>query len=99
MLHYLIVIPVFLIMVTFLVAAHEYGHFLFARLNGMEVEEFSIGLGKPAWTWMRKKGTEYTFRPLPLGGFVRIKGMVPQEDGSEIDVPNGFYSKSPMARL
>jgi len=86
-------------MITALVAAHEYGHFLFARLNGMEVEEFSIGLGKPAWIWMRRKGTEYTFRPLPLGGFVRIKGMVPQEDGSETEVPNGFYSKSPMARL
>jgi regulator of sigma E protease len=86
-------------MVTVLVAAHEYGHFLFARLNRMEVEEFSIGLGKPAWVWMRRKGTEYSFRPLPLGGFVRIKGMVPQEDGSEIEVPNGFYSKSPLARL
>ncbi len=86
-------------MITALVAAHEYGHFLFARLNGMEVEEFSIGLGKPAWIWMRRKGTEYTFRPLPLGGFVRIKGMIPQEDGSETQVPNGFYSKTPLARL
>ncbi|HEY3781324.1 MAG TPA: M50 family metallopeptidase [Fimbriimonadaceae bacterium] len=97
--HFVIVTLVFLLMVTVLVAAHEYGHFLFARLNRMEVEEFSIGLGKPAWVWMRRKGTEYSFRPLPLGGFVRIKGMVPQEDGSEIEVPNGFYSKSPLARL
>jgi len=130
-LHYLIVAPVFLLMVTVLVAAHEYGHFLFAKLNGMDVEEFAIGLGTPRWIWMRRpqrklaadsqararpdnasealppsekiedaeEETVFTVRPLPVGGFVRIKGMIPQEDGSEILVPNGFYSKSPARRL
>jgi regulator of sigma E protease len=99
MLTYLLVVPVFLIMVTILVAAHEYGHYLFARMNGMEVEEFSIGFGKKLFVWMRKHDTEFTIRALPLGGFVRMKGMVPQEDGSETEVENGFYSKSPLRRL
>src|SRR5579859_4472111 len=107
----LITIPVLLTMITLLVAAHEYGHYLFARLFKMDIEEFSIGFGhmpsgfakalgkKPYWTWMKKGDTEFNIRPLPLGGFVRIKGMMPQEDGSETKIENGFYSKSPAKRL
>ena len=89
----------FLVMISLLVAAHEYGHYLFARLFGMDVEEFAIGFGKQKWVYRVKNGTEFTLRPWPLGGFVRIKGMVPEEDGSEIDVPNGFYSKPPLHRF
>lgn len=93
-------IPVFLLMVTVLVAAHEYGHYLFAKLNRMEVEEFSIGIGPgPLFTWMRRGDTIFTVRPLPFGGFVRIKGMMPQPDGSETQVENGFYSRSPFRRF
>lgn len=96
---WILTVVVFLLLISALVAAHEYGHFLFARLCGMEVEEFSIGMGKPAWTFMHKKGTEYNLRAFPIGGFVRIKGMVPQEDGSEVNIENGFYSKSPYKRF
>ena len=100
MLHFLVTAVVFLAMITVLVAAHEYGHYLFARLNKMEVEEFAIGLGpKPLFTWMRRGGTNFTVRPLPFGGFVRIKGMVPEEDGSETKIEHGFYNKAPLARL
>lgn len=94
----LITIVVFLVMICVLVAAHELGHFLAARLFKMDVEEFAIGFGKGKLVWMKRGGTEYTLRPFPLGGFVRIKGMIPEEDGSEIHVPNGFYSKSPWQR-
>lgn len=103
----------FLLLVTVLVAAHELGHFWFARLFKMEVEEFAIGLGRPKWVWLKGERlapgnllgetatevTEYTVRPIPFGGFVRIKGMEPREDGSEIHVANGFYSKPPWQRF
>jgi len=93
-------ILVLLLMLSILVAAHELGHYLFARIFGMDVEEFSIGFGRPKWRYARNKaGTEFTLRPIPLGGFVRVKGMVPEEDGSEVDIINGFYSKSPVARF
>lgn len=92
-------ILLFLTMLSVLVAAHEYGHFLVAKLCKMDVEEFAIGFGKPFWTYMRKNGTDYTLRPLPLGGFVRIKGMQPEDDGSEVNIENGFYSKRPGARF
>src|SRR5947207_10630088 len=99
----LLVATVFLLMLCVLVAAHELGHYLFARLFGMGVEEFAIGFGKrPLWVWMRKtykvddpkvqdltETTDFTVRPWPLGGFVKIKGMLPEEDGSEVAVPGG----------
>lgn len=90
---------VFVTMMSLLVAAHELGHFLAAKMCGMDVEEFAIGFGKWKWVYMRRNGTEYTFRPFPLGGFVRIKGMMPFEDGSETKIPRGFYSKSPLSRI
>lgn len=104
-------IVVFLLIVSLLVAAHELGHYLFARWFGMAVEEFAIGFGKGKWVWRRaihkiedSEGThefetEYTLRPIPLGGFVRMAGMQFMEDGSETRVRNGFYSKPPFARF
>lgn len=108
-----IFIPAFLLMISILVAAHEYGHYLLARAFGMGVEEFAIGFGKkPLWVYARKKyllttesgqaleeSTDFTVRPWPLGGFVRIKGMLPEDDGSEVQVPGGFYSKAPWKRF
>ncbi len=96
---YLVTALVLLLMASLLVAVHEYGHYLFARLFKMEVEEFAIGFGPKPWVYRRKNGTMYTFRPIPLGGFVRIKGMAPEEDGSEIGIEGGFFSKSPFARF
>lgn len=95
----LLVILCYLLMVTVLVVAHEFGHYIVARWFKMEVEEFAIGFGRPYWTYARKNGTEYTLRPFPLGGFVRVKGMVPEEDGSETKVENGFYSRGPWPRF
>lgn len=98
-------ILVFLLMISVLVAAHEYGHYLFAKLFKMDVEEFAIGFGrKPLWIWRRKPqqdstDTIFTIRPWPIGGFVKIAGMVPEDDGSEIHVRNGFYSKPPLQRF
>ncbi|BBO22443.1 peptidase M50 [Candidatus Nitrosymbiomonas proteolyticus] len=90
----------FITVITLLVAAHEYGHYLFARLFRMEVEEFAIGLGRPILLRRPSKSAgEFTIRAWPVGGFVRIKGMEPQEDGSEVNIPNGFYSRGPWSRF
>lgn len=62
-----------------LVLMHEAGHFIMARRNGVEAEEF--GLGFPPRLWGRKIGrTLYSINLLPLGGFVRLKG----EDGTDL---------------
>lgn len=61
-----------------LVILHELGHFIAARRNGVEVDEFGIGF--PPKLYGRKIGdTEYTLNLLPLGGFVRMRG----EDGDD----------------
>jgi regulator of sigma E protease len=57
-----------------LVVAHEFGHFIMARRNGVDVEEFGIGFPPRAKVLKRKDGTEYTLNWLPLGGFVKMKG-------------------------
>ena len=57
-----------------LVVIHEFGHFIAARRNGVEVEEFGIGFPPKAKTLTVKNGTEYTLNWLPLGGFVKLKG-------------------------
>ena len=57
-----------------LVVIHEFGHFIFARRNGVEVEEFGIGFPPKIWGRKTKKGFDFTINWLPLGGFVRLKG-------------------------
>lgn len=57
-----------------LVVIHEFGHFLAARRNGVEVEEFGIGFPPKAWSKKTKKGFIFSLNWLPIGGFVRLKG-------------------------
>ncbi len=57
-----------------LVVLHEFGHFLAARRNGVEVEEFGIGFPPRAWKRTTKKGFVFSLNWLPIGGFVKLKG-------------------------
>lgn len=70
---------VFVLTLGLLIAVHEWGHFIAARCVGVRVFEFALGMGPKLTTYMRRKGTEYTVRVLPLGGFVNLKGMMPEE--------------------
>lgn len=75
-----VAIIAFIILLVCLVVIHELGHFLAARKSGVSVLEFSVGMGPKIISFGKdKKGTEFTFRLLPLGGFVRIKGENPHE--------------------
>lgn len=64
----------------FLVIIHELGHFTAAKLSGVKVLEFGIGI-PPKLKKLRqdKSGTQYTLNWIPLGGFVRLKGENPQD--------------------
>src|SRR5688572_24638062 len=57
-----------------LVVLHELGHFLVARRNGVDVEEFGIGFPPRAWKRTTKSGYIFSLNWLPIGGFVRLKG-------------------------
>ena len=62
----------------FLILAHEFGHFIVAKITGMRVEEFSLGFGR--YLVSRRIGeTVYGISALPLGGYVRVTGMHKEE--------------------
>lgn len=63
-----------LILFVGLVVAHEFGHFILARRNGVGIEEFGIGFPPKAWSRKTKRGFIFSLNWLPLGGFVRLKG-------------------------
>jgi regulator of sigma E protease len=63
-----------LILFVGLVVVHEFGHFLAARRNGVDVEEFGIGFPPRAWSKKTKSGFAFSINWLPIGGFVKLKG-------------------------
>lgn len=63
-----------LVLFVGLVVVHELGHFIAARRNGVDVDEFGIGFPPQAWHRRLKSGLLFTINWLPLGGFVRLKG-------------------------
>ncbi|MEW6181969.1 MAG: RIP metalloprotease RseP [Bacillota bacterium] len=79
-----------------LVFIHEAGHFLMARAVGIGVHEFSLGFGPRLWGIKRGKSA-YNLRAVPLGGFVRLIGMDP--DDPERDQPYSFARKPVLSRL
>ncbi len=63
-----------------LVIVHEWGHFIAARLCGIRVDEFSVGFGPLAKTLGTRGDTQYNIRWIPMGGYVKIAGMEPDEE-------------------
>src|SRR3954464_2992547 len=57
-----------------LVLVHEWGHYIVARSNGVDVEEFGLGFPPRAWGKKLKSGMVLSLNWLPLGGFVKLKG-------------------------
>ncbi|MBI5019508.1 site-2 protease family protein [Candidatus Gottesmanbacteria bacterium] len=91
----------FLIILTILVLIHELGHFLVARMVGVRVEEF--GLGLPPRIWGKKFGdTIYSLNWLPIGGFVRLAGEDKDPDDSAKVKPSHlkeyFWARSKKER-
>jgi len=93
-----------LIGLSLVVLVHEFGHFMLARMVGIEVEAFSVGFG-PALLSHKGKRTEFRIAAFPLGGYCKLKGeedfrkaldqnlaYIPKEEGS-------FYAASPLKRI
>ncbi|MCX7829101.1 MAG: M50 family metallopeptidase [Thermanaerothrix sp.] len=83
----------FLFVISISVLVHEFGHFVSARLCGVLVKEFSLGMGPPLLSWDRW-GTRWSIRMVPIGGFVKLAGM----EGDDEDGPGSFNTKGPLAR-
>jgi regulator of sigma E protease len=99
---WMIMLAQLLLSLSFLVAVHEMGHLLAAKYFGMRVEQFSIGF--PPKIWSFKKGeTEYAISAIPLGGYVKISGMIDESLDTETmkqePQPWEFRSKPAWQRL
>ncbi len=84
----LLTILIFLLILLVLVLAHEFGHFITAKLAGVRVDEFAFGF-PPRIASFQKGETRYSLNLLPLGGFVKIHG----EEGEDLQNPRSFGAK------
>ena len=64
----------FIVLLGILVFVHEFGHFIVARMCGVQVDAFSIGFGKTLWSRKDKYGTEWKLSAIPLGGYCQFLG-------------------------
>ena len=104
----------FVLVISILIVLHEYGHFIVARLNGVRVLEFSVGMGPLLASFKSKRsGTQYSVRAFPIGGYCAMHGednktsQAEQQrefrqtvtvNGREYDDDN-FQAKSALRRL
>ena len=102
-------VVIFLVTLSILVVLHEYGHFLVARHNGVQVNEFACGFGPKIFSWTSpRSGTMYSLRALPIGGYCAMEGEDNKTSEAEqardfAATPHrnstNFQAKSPWARL
>jgi len=89
--------------VACVIAFHESGHFLAAKLQGMKIDSFNIGYGPKLVSFNDSTGTEFALRALPLGGYVAFPSNVvlDPETGdisSELDDPDLIQNRPPLQR-
>ena len=82
-----------IIIFLLVILIHEFGHFIVAKMNGVSVLEFSIGMG-PKLFQRESNGTVYSLRVLPVGGYCQLEG-----EDEENDSPNSLNNQSPLVRL
>ncbi|PUD05503.1 RIP metalloprotease RseP [Helicobacter pylori] len=86
------------LMLAFLIFVHELGHFTIARICGVKVEVFSIGFGKKL-CFFKLFGTQFALSLIPLGGYVKLKGMDKEENGANETADDSYAQKSPFQKL
>ena len=81
-----------------LVTFHEFGHFWVARRCGVKVLRFSVGFGKPLWSYHDRHGTEFAIAAIPLGGYVK---MLDEREGevAPAERDQAFNTKSVWQRI
>ncbi len=86
------------LMLAFLIFVHELGHFTIARICGVKVEVFSIGFGKKL-CFFKLFGTQFALSLIPLGGYVKLKGMDKEENETNESTNDSYVQKSPFQKL
>ncbi|MBQ2929444.1 MAG: site-2 protease family protein [Clostridia bacterium] len=87
-----------ILLLGILIAVHEFGHFIAARICGIEVMEFAIGMGPKLIGWTGKTGTKFSLRAIPLGGFCAFYGEDDVE-GKAKDDPRAYNKQNIWKRI
>lgn len=87
----------FIVLVGVLITAHEFGHYIVAKLSGVKVQIFSVGFGRAVLSKTVGE-TEYRVAWLPLGGYVKLAGMDPDETDPTL-VGRRLMDKPPIVRI
>lgn len=89
----------FILILGFIVLVHEFGHFIFAKMNGVYVYEFAIGMGPKLFS-KKGKETEYSIRAIPIGGFCQLAGEdVGEDDLQKVPKKRRLQSKTAFQRF
>jgi membrane-associated protease RseP (regulator of RpoE activity) len=89
---------IFLVALVVSVMLHETGHFVTAKRFGMKCTQYFFGFGPTLWS-IKRGETEYGFKAIPAGGFVKIIGMTSLEDVDPEDEPRAFRRAPGWQRL
>jgi regulator of sigma E protease len=81
-----------------LIVLHEAGHFVAAKATGMRVERFFLFFGPTIWSFRRGE-TEYGVKSIPIGGYVKITGMNPEEEVPAEIVHRAYYRQDVWKRI
>jgi regulator of sigma E protease len=81
-----------------LIVLHEAGHFFAAKATGMRVESFFLFFGPKIWSFKRGD-TEYGIKSIPLGGYVKINGMNPEEEMPPGEEHRAYYKQKVWKRI
>lgn len=89
----------FIVILGFIVLVHEFGHFIFAKMNGVYVYEFAIGMGPKLFS-KKGKETEYSIRAVPIGGFCQLAGEdLDDDDAKKVPKNRRLQAKSAWQRF
>lgn len=96
---FIVTLILFILILGSIVFVHEFGHFMMAKLNGVYVYEFAIGMGPKIWS-KKGKETEYTLRAIPIGGFCMMAGEdLEDDDLKKIPKEKRLQAKKPWQRF
>jgi regulator of sigma E protease len=88
-----------ILLLGIMIIAHEYGHFISARMTGIAVQQFSIGFGPKLLKWKSKKyETEFMVRAIPVGGYCMYYAEDDVE-GKQMDDPRAFHKQKVWKRM
>ncbi len=96
---FIINLILFILILGIIVLVHEFGHFIWAKITGVYVYEFAIGMG-PKLFGKKKGETEYTIRAIPIGGFCQMAGEdLEDDDDNEIPKDRTLQAKTAWQRF